>query len=116
MAEPWSRWVQFRPATMSELRWWRVNEFDPGDALRALRVPLLSVLGSRDLRVSPTLNIPKFVELLTGDDNLEFAVIPRANHQMNRVTTGLVDEQVSDQAYCPEYFTAMTSWLGPIPD
>lgn len=98
---PWGKQVQ-RLTFDFESVWWRQNEVDASVALRALRVPVLALLGEHDAAVPPEDNVPLFARHLaaapTGDYTI--TVLSGANHQVMR-----------GDHYHALYFPTMVSWV-----
>jgi hypothetical protein len=62
--------------------------YDPAPALRRLRIPVLALIGSKDLQVPPDQNLPALRAALAGDPRAEVAELPGLNHLFQPATTG----------------------------
>jgi len=72
--------AQFTSVTSPELRSFLF--YDPAPALRKLKIPVLALIGSRDLQVPPKQNLPAIQAALTTAGNTDFTVreMPGLNH------------------------------------
>jgi pimeloyl-ACP methyl ester carboxylesterase len=79
-----------RTAGVMSNAWYRgYVAYDPGDSIRAIRVPLLAVYGGKDLQVPADQNAP-VVSRLRPD--AEVVVLPGLNHLFQPAETGLMAE------------------------
>jgi len=65
---------------------------DPGPALRALKVPVLALLGGKDVQVTASQNAPALREALRGNPHARVVELPNLNHLFQTAITGSVDE------------------------
>lgn len=63
--------------------------YDPADAIRAIRVPMLAVFGDKDLQVPADQNAPALTQLKPDAD---VVVLPGLNHLFQPAGTGLMAE------------------------
>ncbi|WP_298161260.1 alpha/beta fold hydrolase [Brevundimonas sp.] len=93
--------------------WYRYfTAYDPADAIRALKVPLLAIYAGRDRNVPADQNAP---HLRTLKPDAEIIVLPGLNHLMQPATTGLADEYATiTQTLAPEAITAVTDWVARV--
>ncbi|MDQ8028129.1 MAG: alpha/beta fold hydrolase [Brevundimonas sp.] len=88
-------------------RWLVVH--NPADSLRAVRVPMLAVYGSKDLQVSPDQNVPP---LRTLKPDAEIVVLPGLNHLLQPATTGHVQEYAATETtLAPEAISTVVDWV-----
>ena len=66
--------------------------YDPAPALRALKVPVLAMIGSKDLQVPPALNLPALRAALAGNPSATVVELPDLNHLFQTATTGSPSE------------------------
>jgi pimeloyl-ACP methyl ester carboxylesterase len=73
--------------------WYRTYvAYDPAPALRALRIPVLAVVGGKDTQVTAAQNLPVLKAALAGDAKAEVVELPGLNHMLQPATTGGVEE------------------------
>lgn len=87
---------------------------DPAEVLSSLDIPVLAVLGSRDLQVVPGENVPKLEEAL-GERNEASAVrvLDGLNHLLQESETGLpTDYGKIEQTIAPQALELIGSWIG----
>ena len=65
---------------------------DPRDWWQKVDVPVLALLGGKDLQVSAKTNGPEFERVLTQAQNSRVQVLPGLNHLMQTAETGLLTE------------------------
>jgi uncharacterized protein len=88
--------------------------YDPGDDLRAARVPVLAVFGGRDIQVASDLNAPPALACLAdaGDPRSIVATFPTDNHLFQTATTGLPAEYATLTGEMSERLTNLIAdWL-----
>lgn len=94
-------WTPEQRRSMAEQQWRVVNtpqfmemlRFDPVPALKALRCPVLAVLGGLDARFPLASNEPLIEAALTGRDApTRIVVLGDANHRLQPAQSGSVDE------------------------
>jgi uncharacterized protein len=109
-----------RPADLSDDRRSaaarRQFDSDPVIAVRRVKVPLLFLYGDSDPWVPVAQSIGLLKSLKEEQNNIEYAVIPDANHEMMPPVneTMQVDKQTiqNDQPQAREYFIFLGYWLG----
>ena len=86
--------------------------YDPRPDLRALRVPVLELHGTKDL-IGPTdLEVPALREAFAGDPDATVVVLPGLNHFFQHAETGTQKEfGTIEETIAPEALTTMTDWL-----
>ena len=73
--------------------WYRTFAgYDPGPTLRALKIQVLAVVGSKDSQVTARQNIPALKAALAGDPRAEVVELPGLNHLLQPAVTGGVEE------------------------
>jgi uncharacterized protein len=65
---------------------------DPVPALRAIKVPVLALLGGKDVQVTAVQNKPALVEALQGNRDAQVIALPTLNHLFQAANTGAADE------------------------
>jgi len=65
---------------------------DPAPSLRATDVPVLALLGEKDLQVAADQNLPALVEALAAHEDATVEVVPDVNHLFQPAETGMIDE------------------------
>ncbi len=92
-------------------------DLDPSEALRTLSIPLLAVLGEKDMQVAPALNGPALENLRreNAKENLTIVVIPGANHLFQVARTGHPSEYATlKKEFSGEFLGALIPWLAKI--
>jgi uncharacterized protein len=86
--------------------------FDPGPALRRIRVPLLALFGEKDLQVLPSQNAPALRAAIAGNKRATVEVLPGMNHLFQNAATGLPAEYGSiEQTISPEVPQRIAKWI-----
>jgi hypothetical protein len=62
--------------------------YDPAPTLARLRLPVLALIGEKDLQVPASQNIPALQAALAGDAKAEVAIVPGVNHLFQTAATG----------------------------
>jgi len=96
-------------------RWFRsFIDLDPATALREVFVPILALLGEKDMQVPPATNRAVFEALREkeGRKNLTVVVIPGANHLFQNAGTRHPGEYaVLKKEFSGEFIGALISWV-----
>lgn len=79
-------------ATMTSPGYRELVAYDPAPALRALRIPVLAIVGGKDTQVTPAQNLPVLRAALAGDPRATVIELPGLNHLLQPAVTGAVDE------------------------
>jgi pimeloyl-ACP methyl ester carboxylesterase len=90
------------------------ESYDPAEALRKLKVPVLALNGSRDLQVPPSQNLPAIRAALTAGGNKDFEVIelPGLNHLFQTCQTCSPSEYGQiEETFSPKALEIMGGWL-----
>ena len=86
--------------------------YDPAPALGRLRLPVLAVIGSKDLQVPPDLNLPAFREALKADPEAEVVELPGLNHLFQTAMTGAPSEYGEiAETLSPSALDVITRWI-----
>ncbi|WP_420471177.1 alpha/beta hydrolase family protein [Brevundimonas sp. FT23042] len=94
---------------MSSAYYRRMIAHDPSDSLRAVRIPMLAVYGSKDLQVAPAQNVPALRALKPDAD---IVVLPGLNHLLQPATTGLTAEYGEIEiTLAPEAISTVVDWV-----
>jgi fermentation-respiration switch protein FrsA (DUF1100 family) len=104
--------AQFTSATSPEMR--SFLSYDPAEALRKLKAPVLALNGSRDLQVPPQQNLPAIKAALTAAGNSDFTVseLPGLNHLFQKCKKCTVQEYAElEETFSPGALEIMGDWL-----
>jgi len=88
--------------------------FNPAEALRKVKAPVLALSGSRDLQVSPQQNLPAIAAALTEGGNADFALmeLPGLNHLFQSCAKCTVAEYSElEQTFSPTALLIMGDWI-----
>lgn len=102
-------------ATLAQLTspWYRYFlSYDPAPALRALKVPVLAVIGDKDTQVTVTQNAPALRAELAGNPKGSMVVLPSLNHLLQTAQTGTVEEYGKiEETISPSALHVITDWI-----
>ncbi len=86
--------------------------YDPAPTLRRLRLPVLALIGSKDLQVPAALNLPALRAALKDDPEATVEESPGLNHLFQTATTGAPSEygQISE-TFSPLALKRVLDWL-----
>jgi pimeloyl-ACP methyl ester carboxylesterase len=104
--------AQFKAVTSPELRSFLF--YDPADALRKLKVPVLALNGSRDVQVPPQQNLPAIACALAAAGNTDFMVseLPGLNHLFQKCNKCTVQEYGElEETFSATALEIMGDWL-----
>ena len=104
--------AQFKAVTSPELRSFLF--YDPSDALRKLKVPVLALNGSRDVQVPPQQNLPAIAAALAAAGNSDYTVseLPGLNHLFQKCNKCAVQEYGElEETFSPTALEIMGDWL-----
>ena len=97
-------------------RWWRyMLAHDVGATLRRVTVPVLAVIGERDLQVPARENIPAIRAALDAAGNKDATVraLPDLNHLLQTAKTGhIVEYAAIEETMSPVALTLVSDWVG----
>lgn len=88
--------------------------FDPAPILEKLSIPVLAIVGEKDLQVPPKENLALIEAALKKGGNKNFTVLlmPGLNHLFQHARTGMPGEYGGiDETISPEALTVMSNWL-----
>jgi pimeloyl-ACP methyl ester carboxylesterase len=86
--------------------------YDPAPTLRRLRMPVLALLGSKDVQVVATQNEPALRAALAGDRDASVIVLPGLNHLFQTAGSGAVSEYAQiEETIAPDALKTMGDWL-----
>jgi len=93
--------------------WFRVFfTYDPAPALRTLRIPVLALIGEKDLQVPPDQNIPALRAALADDPRATVEELPGLNHLFQTAVTGGVGEYGEiEETLAPQVLARITDWI-----
>ena len=104
--------AQFGSVSSAEMRSFIL--FDPADALRKVKVPVLAMNGSRDVQVPARQNLPGIVAALTAGGNPDVTAIelPGLNHLFQHCKTCAPTEYGTlEETFSPGALELMTAWI-----
>jgi fermentation-respiration switch protein FrsA (DUF1100 family) len=102
---------------ISELdsKWFRsFLSYDPREALRRVKAPVLALNGSLDTQVPAKANLAEIEKALKEAGNTDFAVreLPGLNHLFQTAKTGGPDEYMRiEETFSPEALRVITDWI-----
>lgn len=86
--------------------------FDPAPALRNVRVPVLALLGGRDVQIPADQNAPALRAALADNRSASVEVLPGLNHLFQTALTGAPDEYGRiDETIAPSALARMVDWV-----
>jgi fermentation-respiration switch protein FrsA (DUF1100 family) len=93
--------------------WFRVFfTYDPAPALRSLRIPVLALIGEKDLQVPPDQNIPALRAALSQDPRATVEALPGLNHLFQTAGTGGVSEYGAiEETLAPSVLARIANWI-----
>ncbi|MCB0728128.1 MAG: alpha/beta fold hydrolase [Ignavibacteriae bacterium] len=89
-------------------------EYDPATDLEKVTVPVLAIIGEKDLQVPPKVNLEAIKKALdkAGNKNLTAKELPGLNHLFQNCTTGLPEEYGKiDETFSPQAMDIITEWI-----
>lgn len=95
--------------------WYRsFLRFDPANALRATKCPVLALTGSLDRQVPPDENLAAIADAVRsgGNDRVETHRLEGLNHLFQHAATGLPEEYARiDETFAPEALDRIAGWV-----
>ncbi len=88
--------------------------YDPAEALKQVRCPVLVINGDRDLQVPPDLNLPAIGKALRDGGNTHFRIkrFPGLNHLFQHAETGLPGEYMKiEETFSEEAMRFIADWI-----
>jgi len=89
-------------------------KYDPAEALRRVKCPVLVMAGGRDLQVIPKDNLPAIKKALEQGDNhfVTGKQFPHLNHLFQTCVSGAPAEYAMiEETFAPEALNTLTDWL-----
>lgn len=90
---------------------------DPADELEQITIPVLSLIGSKDVQVPPKMNHPPIRKALTKAGNKHFTIkeLPGLNHMFQESETGSMMEYAEiEQTFSPIALQEISRWIKSI--
>ncbi len=101
--------------SMMSTAWFRFFlTYDPAPALRKLDVPVLALIGDKDLQVPAAQNIPALESALaaSGSDDYLVLELPGLNHLFQHAETGHISEYSRiEETFAPEALEIIGDWI-----
>ncbi|HEY2049073.1 MAG TPA: alpha/beta fold hydrolase [Caulobacteraceae bacterium] len=86
--------------------------YDPAPALGRLRIPVLAVIGSKDVQVPPDQNLPALRAALAHDPRASVEELPGLNHLFQPAPTGAPGEYAQiETTLAPAALNTITDWI-----
>ena len=89
-------------------------KYDPRNALKDVKIPVLAVNGEKDLQVPADVNLKEIKETLekNGNKNVTTIKFPNLNHLFQESQTGLMSEYGKiEQTFSPTALKEITDWI-----
>jgi pimeloyl-ACP methyl ester carboxylesterase len=103
------------PGALSALTsaWYRFYvAYDPRPALRNIRMPVLALLGSKDVQVTAAQNLPALREALADNPRAEVRVLQGLNHGFQTAREGKLGEYASiEETIAPSALDLIGNWV-----
>jgi pimeloyl-ACP methyl ester carboxylesterase len=93
--------------------WYRYFlSLDPGAALRNVSAPVLALLGSKDVQVTPEQNAPALRAALRSNPDASVEVLPGLNHLFQTAETGAPTEYGTiEETIAPAALSRVVQWI-----
>jgi pimeloyl-ACP methyl ester carboxylesterase len=100
-------------AKLAASDWYRFFlRYDPAPALRGLRLPVLAIIGSKDLQVPAEQNLPALREALKSDHEAQVIELADLNHLFQTAKTGVPSEYSEiEETVSPGALDLITRWI-----
>jgi pimeloyl-ACP methyl ester carboxylesterase len=86
--------------------------YDPGPTLRALHIPVLALVGGKDVQVVAAQNMPALRAALAGNPRAKVMELPGLNHLFQTAGTGSPAEYGKiDETIAPSALKIMGDWI-----
>ncbi len=86
--------------------------YDPNPALRAVKIPVLAVNGSKDIQIAAKQNLAAIRGALAGNRDVETHELPGLNHLFQTANTGLMSEYGSiEETFAPAALELIAKWI-----
>ncbi len=89
-------------------------DYDPADALRNVKCPVLAMGGTKDIQVNSKVNLMAISKALKdgGNRNYSFKELPGLNHLFQNCNTCLMDEYIKlEETFSEEALEIIGSWI-----
>lgn len=89
-------------------------EYDPASDLEKVTIPVLAIIGEKDLQVPPKINLEATTKALNKAGNTKFKTkeLPGLNHLFQKCSTGLPAEyETIDETFSPQAMDIITEWI-----
>lgn len=70
----WAEYISLNPENELDLKWWRVNNYDPETTLKHIKCRVLAIYGEKDVSVPPAENVDKMRSYL-DEANTEYKIV-----------------------------------------
>ena len=90
---------------------------EPGKYIQRIKCPTLALIGSKDMQVSPSMNIPALEVALEAapTSNWEVREIPNLNHLFQKTRTGAMSEYGEKiETFNPQVLIMMRDWINAL--
>lgn len=103
-------------AKLMSTAWFRaLLAYDPQQDLRALRIPVLALMGGKDVQAIASQNIGPYKAALAGNRRARVMEMPGLNHLLQESETGAITEYAKlTQTIAPEALKVMGDWLAEV--
>jgi pimeloyl-ACP methyl ester carboxylesterase len=96
---------------MTPWMYWAVA-YDPGATLRDIRCPVLALIGTKDLIVTPAENLPALRAALAQNSKADIETVPGVNHMFQTANTGLPQEWPNiSETIAPSALNRIADWV-----
>jgi hypothetical protein len=88
--------------------------YDPAESLRKLKMPVLALIGSKDVQAPPQQNLPAIAAALKAGGNMDFTVmeLPGLNHLFQKCVQCTVAEYANlQESFSPEALAVIGDWV-----
>jgi pimeloyl-ACP methyl ester carboxylesterase len=86
--------------------------YDPAPALRSLHIPVLALIGSKDLQVLGSVNLPALRAALAANRRAEVRELEGLNHLFQTASTGAPAEYAQiEETMSPQALDVVTQWV-----
>ncbi len=88
--------------------------YDPAPVLQKVKIPVLSIIGSKDLQVPAEENTRAIKTALeaAGNTNFEAQILPDLNHLFQTATTGAITEYAQiEETFAPSALALVSNWI-----
>lgn len=85
---------------------------DPGPVLEPLEIPVLALIGAKDLQVPPEQNLPALRSAFRGHPDATVAELPGLNHLFQTAETGAIHEYGQiEETFAPAALERIADWM-----